>query len=198
MMKLKIGSTFGMLAMFIALAACGNDNTAGTDEQANSVTAQVDTVALDSALAEWTMTKTFVVPVSSDTPAVQQQHFIISDLTWVPGIEVENGTLYNVVRDNFESLTCETDSNWFVYSVNAGDSLIRKYLVLPDSLDADDFESDCIAEGGVFGADTTSQTAGQHIYSCDLENAGHLSEDRQYIDPNWKKYVELIVGICRE
>ena len=97
-----------------------------------------------------------------------------------------------------ESLTCENDSNWFVYSVNAGDSLIRKYLVLPDSLDADEFESDCIAEGGVFDADTTTEIDGQKTHSCDLENAEHLSEGRQYVDPNWKKYVELIVGICRD
>jgi hypothetical protein len=115
-----------------------------------------------------------------------------------PGVEVKNGTLYNVFRDDFESLTCETDSNWFVYSVNAGSSIIRKYLVLPDSLDADEFESDCIAEGGVFDADTTTEITGQKPHSCDLENEGHLSEGRKYVDPNWKKYVELIVGICRD
>ena len=195
MMKLKIVSTFAMLALFVAFAACGSENTAGTDEQANSVT------ALDSALAEWLVTDTLVAP-EPQYPSVHSSYdLIITDPdnpNRNPGVKVKNGTLYKNVDTEFESLTCETDSNWFVYSVNAGDSLIRKYLVLPDSLDADDFESDCIAEGGVFGADTTSQTAGQHIYSCDMENAGHLSEDRQYVDPNWKKYVELIVGICRE
>ena len=56
MMKLKIVSTFALLALFVALAACGKDNTAGTDEQANSVT------ALDSALAEWLVTDTLVAP----------------------------------------------------------------------------------------------------------------------------------------
>ena len=195
MMKLKIVSTFALLAMFVALAACSKDNTAGTDEQANSVT------ALDSALAEWLVTDTLVAPEQQD-PSVHSSYDLIitdpDDIVRYPGLEVKNGTLYNVVRDNFESLTCENDSNWFVYSVNAGDSLIRKYLVLPDSLSADDFETDCIAEGGSFNTDTTSEAAGQHLHTCDLENAGHLSEDRQYVDPNWKKYVELIVGICRD
>ena len=196
MMKLKIVSTFAMLAMFVALTACGSENTAGTDEQANSLT------ALDSALAQWTTSNTLIAPEQQDPPCTDcsmdiihsDQYYIIRE----PGVEVKNGTLYNVARDNFESLTCENDSNWFVYSVNAGDSLIRKYLVLPDSLDADEFESDCIAEGGVFDADTTTEITGQKTHSCDLENAGHLSEGRQYVDPNWKKYVELIVGICRD
>ena len=77
-------------------------------------------------------------------------------------------------------------------------SLIHKYLVLPDSMSAGDFESDCIAERGLFGTDTTSKTAGQKVHSCDLESAEHLNENKQYVDPNWKKYAELIVGICRE
>ena len=195
MMKLKIVSTFALLAMFVALAACGKDNTAGTDEQANSVT------ALDSALAEWLVTDTLVAP-EPQYPSVHSSYdLIITDPdnpNRNPGVKVKNGTLYKNVDTDFESLTCENDSNWFVYSVNAGDSLIRKYLVLPDSLDADEFESDCIAEGGVFDADTTTEIDGQKTHSCDLENAEHLSEGRQYVDPNWKKYVELIVGICRD
>ena len=111
---------------------------------------------------------------------------------------MKNGTLYKNVDTDFESLACGADSNWFAYSVNAGDTLIRKYLTLPDSLSADDFETDCIAEGGSFNTDTTSEAAGQHLHTCDLETAGHLSQARQYVDPNWKKYVELIVGICRD
>lgn len=182
-----------------SLAACGKDNTAGTDEQANSVTAQVDTVALNSALAEWTVTKTFVVPVSSDTPAVQQQHFIISDLTQVPGIEVENGTLYNKVLDHFEALSCENDSNWFVYSVSVSDSLIHKYLNLPDSVSVEPFETDCIAEGGTLTEEETV-VARQRNFTCELRSP--VNEDSpesvQYTDPNWEKYVKLIVGICRD
>jgi hypothetical protein len=181
------------------LTACGKDNTAGTDEQANSVTAQVDTVALDSALAEWTVTKTFVVPVSSDTPAAQQQHFIISDLTQVPGIEVENGTLYNKVLDHFEALSCENDSNWFVYSVSVSDSLIHKYLNLPDSVSVEPFETDCIAEGGTLTEEETV-VARQRNFTCELRSP--VNEDSpesvQYTDPNWEKYVKLIVGICRD
>ena len=195
MMKLKIVSTFALLALFVALAACGKDNTAGTDEQANSVT------ALDSALAEWLVTDTLVAP-EPQYPSVHSSYdLIITDPdnpNRNPGVKVKNGTLYKNVDTDFESLTCETDSNWFVYSVNAGDSLIHKYLVLPDSMSAGDFESDCIAERGLFGTDTTSKTAGQKVHSCDLESAEHLNESRQYVDPNWKKYAELIVGICRE
>ena len=195
MMKLKIVSTFALLALFVALAACGKDNTAGTDEQANSVT------ALDSALAEWLVTDTLVAP-EPQYPSVHSSYdLIITDPdnpNRNPGVKVKNGTLYKNVDTDFESLACGTDSNWFVYSVNAGDSLIRKYLVLPDSMSAGDFESDCIAERGLFGTDTTSKTAGQKVHSCDLESAEHLNESRQYVDPNWKKYAELIVGICRE
>ena len=195
MMKLKIVSTFALLAMFVALAACGKDNTAGTDEQANSVT------ALDSALAEWLVTDTLVAP-EPQYPSVHSSYdLIITDPdnpNRNPGVKVKNGTLYKNVDTDFESLACGTDSNWFVYSVNAGDSLIHKYLVLPDSMSTGDFESDCIAERGLFGTDTTGKTAGQKVHSCDLESAEHLNESRQYVDPNWKKYAELIVGICRE
>ena len=184
------------LATTTTLTACGKDNTAGTDEQQNSITA-----ALDSALTEWLANDTLKAPEPYDPQIPREGYFIIDDPSSTirnSGINVKNGTLYSVVRDNFESLTCETETNWFVYSVNAGDSLIRKYLVLPDSLNADDFESDCIAEGGAFGRDTTSKTAGQHTHSCDLESSKHLNESRQYVDPTWKKYVELIVGICQE
>ena len=190
MMKLKIVSTFAMLALFVALAACGKDNTAGTDEQANSVT------ALDSALAEWTANDTLVASETQSDTCMTCMSFDF--LLPTPGIEVKNGTLYKNVDTDFESLTCENKTNWFAYSVNAGDSLIHKYLVLPDSMSAGDFESDCIAERGLFGTDTTSKTAGQKVHSCDLESAEHLNESRQYVDPNWKKYAELIVGICRE
>ena len=195
MMKLKIVSTFAMLALFVALAACGKDNTAGTDEQANSVS------ALDSALAEWLVTDTLVAP-EPQYPSVHSSYdLIITDPdnpNRNPGVKVKNGTLYKNVDTDFESLACGADSNWFAYSVNAGDTLIRKYLTLPDSLSANDFETDCIAEGGSFNTDTTSEAAGQHLHTCDLETAGHLSQARQYVDPNWKKYVELIVGICRD
>ena len=179
----------------LLLIACSDSKITGTDEQANSITAN-----LDSALAIWLSSDTLIAPKPQDT-SVHWSHYIIADSSSTirnPGIEVKNGTLYNTVYNHFESLTCETETNWFVYSVNAGDSLIRKYLVLPDSLNADDFESDCIAEGGAFGRDTTSKTAGQKVHSCDLESAEHLNENKQYVDQNWKKYAELIVGICRE
>ena len=184
-----------ILQATLLLIACGDSKVSGTDEQTNSVTA-----AIDSALTEWLSSDTLIAPKQQDT-SVHWFSYIIEDPNNTirnPGIEVKNGTLYNNIRDDFKSLTCETKTNWFVYSVNASDSLIRKYLVLPDTMSADDFESDCIIEGGEFATDTTSKTAGQRIHSCDLETAKHLSESRQYVDPNWKKYIELIVGICRE
>ncbi|MBQ3716570.1 MAG: hypothetical protein II892_13500 [Fibrobacter sp.] len=184
-----------ILQATLLLIACGDSKVSGTDEQTNSVTA-----AIDSALTEWLSSDTLIAPKQQDT-SVHWFSYIIEDPNSTirnPGIEVKNGTLYNALRDDFKSLTCETETNWFVYSVNASDSLIRKYLVLPDTMSADNFESDCIAEGGEFATDTTSETAGQLIHSCNLETAEHLSESRHYVDPNWKKYVELIVGICRK
>ena len=175
----------------LLLIACSDSKITGTDEQANSITAN-----LDSALAEWTANDTLVASETQSDTCMTCMSFDF--LLPKPGIEVKNGTLYKNVDTDFESLACGTDSNWFVYSVNAGDSLIHKYLVLPDSMSAGDFESDCIAERGLFGTDTTSKTAGQKVHSCDLESAEHLNESRQYVDPNWKKYVELIVGFCRE
>ena len=175
----------------LLLIACSDSKITGTDEQANSITAN-----LDSALAEWTANDTLVASETQSDTCMTCMSFDF--LLPKPGIEVKNGTLYKNVDTDFESLACGTDSNWFVYSVNAGDSLIHKYLVLPDSMSAGDFESDCIAERGLFGTDTTSKTAGQKVHSCDLESAEHLNESRQYVDPNWKKYAELIVGICRE
>lgn len=180
----------------LLLIACSDSKITGTDEQANSITAN-----LDSALAVWLSSDTLIAPKPQDTSAHWSHYYIIDDPSSTirsPGIEVKNGTLYKNVDTDFESLTCETKTNWFVYSVNAGDSLIHKYLVLPDSMSAGDFESDCIAERGLFGTDTTSKTAGQKVHSCDLESAEHLNENKQYVDPNWKKYAELIVGICRE
>lgn len=184
-----------ILQATLLLIACGDSKVSGTDEQTNSVTA-----AIDSALTEWLSSDTLIAPKQQDT-SVHWFSYIIEDPNSTirnPGIEVKNGTLYNALRDDFKSLTCETETNWLVYSVNASDSLIRKYLVLPDTMSADNFESDCIAEGGEFATDTTSETAGQLIHSCNLETAEHLSESRHYVDPNWKKYVELIVGICRK
>ena len=180
----------------LLLIACSDSKITGTDEQANSITAN-----LDSALAVWLSSDTLIAPKPQDTSVHSSYDLIIKDPdnpNRNPGVKVKNGTLYKNVDTNFESLACGTDSNWFVYSVNAGDSLIHKYLVLPDSMSAGDFESDCIAERGLFGTDTTGKTAGQKVHSCDLESAEHLNESRQYVDPNWKKYAELIVGICRE
>lgn len=180
----------------LLLIACSDSKITGTDEQANSITAN-----LDSALAVWLSSDTLIAPKPHDPQIPWQSYIIIDDPSSTirnPGINVKNGTLYNTVYNHFESLTCETKTNWFAYSVNAGDSLIHKYLVLPDSMSAGDFELDCIAERGVFGTDTTSKTAGQKVHSCDLESAEHLNENKQYVDPNWKKYAELIVGICRE
>ena len=181
-----------LIAVATALVACGKDHTAGTDEQANSIT------ALDSALAEWTANDTLVAPETQSDTCTTCMSFNI--LLPKPGIEVKNGTLYNVFRKDFESVSCETETTWFLYSVRAGDSLIRKALALPDSLNADGFELDCASEGGVFGTDSTDTTKVKLTHTCDLETAANLTDEknRLYIDPNWKKYVELIVGICRD
>ena len=49
------------LVTVTTLAACGNDNTAGTDEQPNAITAKID-AAIDSASAIWFQgEKTFTI-----------------------------------------------------------------------------------------------------------------------------------------
>ena len=53
------------LAATISLSACGNDNTAGTDEQQNSITAK-----LDSALTEWLAGDTLIAPDISGEPCI--------------------------------------------------------------------------------------------------------------------------------
>ena len=174
-----------------SLAACGNDNTAGTDEQPNSITA-----ALDSATTEWLQEPTLVAPEQQSSPCTDCPHDIIQ----VPKIHAENGYLYHVANESFKSVVCENDSNWFVYSVSVTDSVTQKGLTLPDSSTAEAFEADCEEEGGAFEADTVTTTEGQRSFHCSLTKLYDetSSDDRtKYVDAYWKKYVELIIGICR-
>lgn len=191
-------SAFALIAA-TSLVACGNDNTAGTDEQPNSITA-----ALDSATTEWLQKHTLVVPEQQSSPCTDCPHDIVihdpTDDTQVPKIQAENGYLYHVTNENFESIVCENDSNWFVYSVSVNDSVTQKRLTLPDSSTAEAFEADCEEEGGAFEADTVTTTEGQRSFHCSLTklNDETSSDDRtKYVDAYWKKYVELIIGICR-
>ena len=187
------------LAATISLSACGNDNTAGTDEQQNSITAK-----LDSALIEWLAGDTLIAPDISGEPCIDCPHDFLSHddpvATQAPKIQAENGYLYHVRYESFESIVCENDSNWFVYSISVNDSVTQKGLTLPDSSTADAFEADCEEEGGAFVADTTVTIEGQRNFRCSLTNLtdGTSSDDRtKYVDANWKKYVELIIGFCR-
>ena len=186
------------LAAAVSLTACGNDNTAGTDEQQNSITAK-----LDSALTEWLAGDTLIAPDISSEPCTDCPHDIIihdpAD-TQVPKIQAENGYLYHVRYESFESIVCENDSNWFVYSISVNDSVTQKGLTLPDSSTAEAFEADCEEEGGAFVADSIAVVDGQHNFRCRLTNLaeGSSSDDRtKYVDAYWKKYVELVIGICR-
>ncbi|MBR4784393.1 MAG: hypothetical protein IK012_03960 [Fibrobacter sp.] len=185
------------LAAISALTACNNGNTAGTDEQANSIT------ALDSALTVWLASDTLIVSEQHSTPctdcAFDIPHLYPSDMTTYPKIQVENGALYNPKHDDFKSIVCENDSNWFSYSVFASDSLIQRRIVLPDSMSTDAFESECASDEGLFETDSIVVRR-QHSHTCSLESTKQLTdpEKKQYVDPNWKRYVKLIVGICRE
>ncbi|MBR4347442.1 MAG: hypothetical protein IKP90_00660 [Fibrobacter sp.] len=187
------------LAAAVSLTACGNDNTAGTDEQQNSITAK-----LDSALTEWLAGDTLIAPDISSEPCTDCPHDFLSHddpaATQVPKIQTENGYLYHVRYESFESIVCENDSNWFVYSISVNDSVTQKGLTLPDSSTAEAFEADCEEEGGAFVADSIAVVDGQHNFRCSLTNLaeGSSSADRtKYVDANWKKYVKLIVGFCR-
>lgn len=206
---MKIQNTFFSIAIVLVaaltfttattLTACGSDSTAGTDEQQNSITATID-----SALSIWLAGDTLVAIEISSDPCLDCPHDILNHddpaATQVPKIQAEKGFLYHVRYESFESIVCENDSNWFVYSVSASDSVIQKGLTLPDSATADVFESDCEEEGGAFEADTVTTTEGQRSFHCSLKklNDETSSDDRtKYVDAYWKKYVELIIGICR-
>ena len=183
------------LATIITLAACGNDNTAGTDEQANSVT--VEATALDSALAVWLEDNTLTIPEKQDTSCTEcWYHTGPTDPIWTPEIQARNGMLSHLVTTDFERFSCTSDSHWFGYYVKALDSLIEKYIALPDSMNAADFEADCLAEGGLFTAEPEARD-GQSSYTCQVETASLPPDSREYTDPNWKKYVKMIVGVCQ-
>ena len=187
------------LSATVSLTACGKDNTAGTDEQQNSITA-----ALDSAITVWLAGDTLVATEISGKPCIDCPHDIIihdpADDTQVPKIQAENGYLYHVAYESFESIVCENDSNWFVYSVSVTDSVTQKGLTLPDSSTAEAFETDCEKEGGAFVADTATTIEGQHSFLCSLTNPSDDTsgaDTARYVDAYWKKYAEFIIGICR-
>lgn len=198
------------LVTVTTLAACGNDNTAGTDEQPNAITAQID-AAIDSASAIWfqgekTLTAdskvsirppSFTIPhVDPDTSA---QHTSL-----LAGVKTEHGILRQLEIDHFASLSCETEETWFAYMVQVSSSLIQKNFTIPDTSAtsiAMDFEADCIHEHGNFITETEGITDGQQSYSCKIApTKENLVENNaiQYTDPNWKKYGTQIIRICRE
>ena len=191
------------------LTACGNDNTAGTDEQPNAITAKIN-AAIDSASAIWfqgekTFTvdsKTTILPPSYDIgfyPDSSAQHTSL-----LAGVKTEHGILRQLEIDHFASLSCETDKTWFAYMVQVSSSLIQKNFTIPDTSAtsiAMDFEADCIHEHGNFITETEGITDGQQSYSCKIApTKENLVENNaiQYTDPNWKKYGTQIIKICRE
>ena len=191
------------------LAACGNDNTAGTDEQPNAITAQVDSASAIWFQGEKTFTvdsKTTILPPSSSplydiiiNPDTSAQHTSLH-----PGVKTEHGILRQLEIDHFASLSCETDKTWFAYMVQVSSSLIQKNFTIPDTSAtsiAMDFEADCIHEHGNFITETEGITDGQQSYSCKIApTKENLVENNaiQYTDPNWKKYGTQIIKICRE
>ena len=192
-----------------ALTACGKDNTAGTDEQPNAITAKID-AAIDSASAIWfqsekTFTvdsKTTILPPSYDIgfyPDSSAQHTSLH-----AGVKTEHGILRHIEIDNFAALSCETEETWFAYIVQVTSSLIQKTFAIPDTAatsTATEFEADCVHENGKFITETERSTEGQQSYSCKIApTKENLVKNNaiQYTDPNWEKYGKLIIGICRE
>lgn len=199
------------LVTITALAACGNDNTAGTDEQPNAITAQIN-AAVDSASAIWFQgAKTFTADYKSSlNPNHTPLHDIIitdtsaQNTSLLAGVKTEHGILRQLEIDHFASLSCETDKTWFAYMVQVSSSLIQKNFTIPDTSAtsiAMDFEADCIHEHGNFITETEGITDGQQSYSCKIApTKENLVENNaiQYTDPNWKKYGTQIIKICRE
>ena len=196
------------------LAACGNDNTAGTDEQPNAITAQID-AAVDSASAIWFQgEKTFTVDYKTSLrpPTSMNPHEIIIIVTdtsaqntsLLAGIKTEHGILRHIETAYFAFLSCETEETWFAYTVHVANSLIQKTFTISDTTAASivtEFEADCTREGGAFITETEGVTEGQQSYSCKIiptkENLS-ATNTVQYTDPNWEKYGKQIIGICRE
>lgn len=197
-----------------ALTACGKDNTAGTDEQPNAITAQID-AAVDSASAIWFQgEKTFTVDYKTSLrpPTSMNPHEIIIIVTdtsaqntsLLAGIKTEHGILRHIEIDNFAALSCETEETWFAYIVQVTNSLIQKTFAIPDTTAASivtEFEADCVHENGKFITETERSAEGQQSYSCKIApTKENLVKNNaiQYTDPNWEKYGKQIIGICRE
>ena len=195
------------------LTACGNENTAGTDEQPNAITAQID-AAIDSASAIWFQEeKTFTV--DSKTNILPPFSTPLYDLIINPdtsaqntslfaGIKTEHGLLRQLEIDNFASFSCETEETWFAYTIQVTSSLIQKTFTIPNTSAASivtEFEADCTRENGEFTTETEGITEGQQRYSCKIFPTKENLVDKnaiQYTDPTWEKYGKLIIKICRE
>ena len=207
-------STFALpLIIGSTLTACGNDNTAGTDEQANSVTAKID-AAIDSASAIWFQgEKTFTVDskASISTPGNTPLYDLIinpdtsaQNTSLFAGIKTEHGLLRQLEIDNFASFSCETEETWFAYTIQVTSSLIQKTFTIPNTSAASivtEFEADCTRENGEFTTETEGVTEGQQRYSCKIFPTKENLVDKnaiQYTDPTWEKYGKLIIKICRE
>ena len=190
------------------LVACGNDNSAGTDEQPNAITAQIN-AAVDSASAIWFQgektlvadTNTSIHPPSQDIPITPDTSAQNTSLR--AGVKTERGLLRNIEIDNFASLSCETEETWFAYTVQVTSSLVQKTFTIPDTTatSATDFKEDCSLENGEFTEEFEGVTQGQRRFSCKLtptkENS-QTPETTQYTDPNWDKYGKQIIKVCRE
>ena len=171
--KITIGAMLSAASLFIA---CSDSKVSGTDEQANSVNATIN---------EWLEGDT--LKVAPGEP--------LGDLTTYPTIKTEHGKIAHPGKDNFESMFCETEDNFFTYNITVLDTLIQKKFSIPDTMSAADFKKDCTLEGGVF-TEQKSAFEGKRSYQCDLKISD--GEDLLYIDPNWKKYAQPIIDICGE
>ena len=196
-----------------ALAACGNENSAGTDEQPNAITAQID-AAVDSASAIWFQgEKTFIVDSKANFNLLTPTpiHDIIINLdtsaqhtSLLTGVKTEHGTLRHLEIAYVAAISCETDETWFAYMVQMTSSLIQKTITIPDSSAtsiAKNFEDDCILENGEFIEETEKVSKGQRRYNCKLTPTKENSitaKTTQYTDSNWEKYGKQIIKACRE
>ena len=205
-------ASFSLIAISLitatALTACGKDNTAGTDEQPNAITAKID-AAVDSASAIWfqgekTLVADSKVSIRPSFDIIIKPDTSAQYTSLPPGVKTEHGTLRQLEMDYFAAFSCETEETWFAYTVQVSSSLIQKKFTIPDTSAtsiAKDFETDCILENGDFITETEGVTEGQRSYSCKLvPTQENLVEKNamQYTDPTWEKYGKQIIKICRE
>ena len=185
--SLTIAASLFATMLFVA---CGDSKVSGSDEQANSVNAN----ATIQAWLEGDTLRPSAVCTNCTDSSYEDVHSIPT------GFKTEKGKLIRVYKTNFESVSCETEETWFVYSVVISDTAVTKYYDIPDTLSSESFKQDCTLDGGIVVEDEPLfQSRRQFICILPTSVGTEVApEGMQYFDIHWKKYAQQIIDICGE